>query len=30
MIAANQISDANTLGMWARLVAGGFLSPGRR
>src|SRR6266566_7964212 len=27
MIAANQISDANTLSMWARLVAGGFLSP---
>ncbi len=30
MIAANQISDANTLSMWARLVAGGFLSPDRR
>jgi len=30
MIAANQISDANTLSMWARLVAGGFLSPERR
>src|SRR6266705_857286 len=26
MIAANQISDANTLSMWARLGAGGFLS----
>ena len=30
MIVANQISDANTLSMWARLVAGGFLSPERR
>jgi ADP-ribose pyrophosphatase len=27
MIAATEISDANTLSMWARLVAGGFLSP---
>src|SRR6266705_2292602 len=26
MIAATEISDANTLSMWARLVAGGFLS----
>src|SRR5438552_17887002 len=27
MIAKNEIQDANTLSMWARLVAGGFLSP---
>ena len=27
MIAATEISDANTLSMWARLVAGGFFSP---
>jgi len=30
MIAKNEIRDANTLSMWARLVAGGFLSPERR
>jgi 8-oxo-dGTP pyrophosphatase MutT (NUDIX family) len=30
MIAQNEIRDANTLSMWARLVAGGFLSPERR
>lgn len=30
MIAENEIRDANTLSMWARLEAGGFLSPDRR
>jgi ADP-ribose pyrophosphatase len=30
MITENEIRDANTLSMWARLVAGGFLSPERR
>ncbi len=30
MIAANEISDANTLGMWARLVASGLVSVNRR
>ena len=30
MITMNEIRDANTLSMWARLVAGGFLSPERR
>ena len=30
MIAGNEIRDANTLSMWARLEAGGFLSPDRR
>jgi 8-oxo-dGTP pyrophosphatase MutT (NUDIX family) len=30
MIAENEIRDANTLSMWARLDAGGFLSPDRR
>jgi len=30
MITKNEIRDANTLSMWARLVAGGFLSPERR
>src|SRR5437588_5236234 len=29
MIAENEIRDANTLSMWARLEAGGFLSPER-
>jgi len=29
MITENEIRDANTLSMWARLVAGGFLSPER-
>ena len=29
MITKNEIRDANTLSIWARLVAGGFLSPGR-
>jgi len=30
MITKNEIRDANTLSMWARLGAGGFLSPERR
>jgi ADP-ribose pyrophosphatase len=30
MIAANEIRDANTLGIWARLVAGGHLALGSR
>ncbi|HYS94972.1 MAG TPA: NUDIX hydrolase [Chthoniobacterales bacterium] len=30
MITENEIRDANTLSMWARLVAGGVLSPERR
>jgi ADP-ribose pyrophosphatase len=30
MIGENEIRDANTLSMWARLEAGGFLSPDRR
>jgi ADP-ribose pyrophosphatase len=30
MIAKNEIQDANTLSMWARLGAGGFLLPERR
>jgi 8-oxo-dGTP pyrophosphatase MutT (NUDIX family) len=30
MIAKNEIQDANTLSMWARLWAGGFLLPERR
>jgi len=30
MIAENEIRDANTLGMWARLSARGFLSVNRR
>ncbi|HEY6206756.1 MAG TPA: NUDIX hydrolase [Chthoniobacterales bacterium] len=29
MIAANEIRDANTLGMWARLIAGGHLALGQ-
>jgi hypothetical protein len=29
MIADNEIRDANTLSMWARLAAGGFLSVDR-
>src|SRR5207237_2601409 len=29
MITKKEIRDANTLSIWARLVAGGFLSPGR-